>query len=143
MVEQYTYLAPTKPLRDWLRLSTVQPFAGMVGGPGATTARIFASLLPGGCTLPAVAFHRLGGGVDNTLDLVQFQFDCYGATPEGAEDLAAALATLLVSTPPRTRLTAALVFEGPGVIVDQLYLPVQTTRVPRVVLRAQLVLAAY
>lgn len=145
VLDAYQYLAPTKPLRDWLRATTAAPFAALVGAPGVN-ARIFgADLLPQGVLKvgPAVTFHRYGGSVDNTLDNVQFQFDCYATTAPDAEDLAAALATLLASTPPRTRLTAGLVFEGPAVILGQLYLPVNTPRVPRVVLRAQLTLAAF
>jgi len=138
--ETYTYLAPTKPLRDFLRLST---FAALVGGVGATTARIFASTLPGGCDVPAVAFHRIGGTADNTVEWAMFQWDVYGTTPEEAESTCAALATFLATTPPKTRLSSTLVFEGPAQIIDTMYLPVQINRAPRQVLRTYLALAAY
>jgi len=141
VVDQYLYTAPTRPLRDWLRL---QAFTSLVGGPGATAARLFAaSVLPAGCDFPAIAFHRLGGNSDLTLDFPVFQFDCWGATPEDAEALAAALTSFLASIPPRTRLASNLVLEGPAVIVDQLYLPAQINRQPRQILRAQLTFAAF
>jgi len=145
LVEQYTYVAPTRALRDWLR-SQPGAMAALVGGPGVGS-RIFATeyggLLPGGADLPAVAFHRSGGTTDYTLDNVQFQFDCWAKTAEDAEALEAALKSLLASTPPRTRLTANLILEGPAVIVDSLYLPAQISRVPRQILRADLTFASF
>lgn len=147
LVDQYVYAAPTEPLRDWLRLQTAT-FSTMVGGPGAGTSRIMAAgkeqgLLPAGTDYPAVGFHLMPGSVfDNTLHNARFQFDCYGRLGQEAEQLAAALATFLASTPPLTRLAAGLVFQGPGLIVDMFPLPVNTPRIARVVLIAGLTFAA-
>lgn len=143
----FTYLAPTTPLRDWLRLQP-GPVAALVGGPSASDARIFATdtggLIPEGATMPAVAFHATPGAVyDDAIFTVPFQFDCYGASYEQSQALAAALASLLASTAPATRISPALVFHGPATIVDTFPLPVNINRVARDVLRARLTLAAF
>lgn len=147
MTDLYTYTAPTKPLRDWLRLQT-GPLADLIGGAGAATARVFATesdgLLPGGAQLPAVAFHASPGAVyDGPLQHQPYQWDCYGTTPENAEDVAAALSTLLANVPPRTRLAPSIVWEGPAVIVDSWYLPVNIDRVARQIVRTRLTFSAY
>lgn len=145
LVPQFSYLAPTKPFQNWLRLTATQPFAAMVGAPNVDTARIVgADLLPAGIARPAVAFHAApGGSFDQTLTVFAFQFDCYADTAPAAEQLAGALASLLASTPPRTSLGGGLTFEGPADLVDSFYLPVQTSRLPRQILRARLTFAAY
>lgn len=150
VVDTYLYAAPTKALRDWLKLQP-GPVADLVGGPSATAARIFASetggLLPGGVDPAkgaAIAFHATpGAAFDNTIYDAAIQWDCYGASAEQAEQLAAALASLLASTAPATRLATGIVFQGPAVIVDSFYLPVQTKRVPRQVLRTRLAFTAF
>lgn len=152
-VDTYLYAAPVKPLRDWLRLQS-GAVAAIVGGPSATTARIFAmgpdedprqaGLLPGGADPPAIAFHDTPGAIfDNTTYTAAIQWDCYGTTAVEAAQLAAALASLLASTPPRTRLATGIIFEGPGVIVDSFYLPVRTNRIARQILRTRLAFQAF
>ncbi len=142
-----TYVAPTTPLRDWLRLQP-GPVAALIGGPSATAARIFATdtggLVPAGAAMPAVAFHATPGATfDNTLHIAPFQFDCYAADHNAAEQLAAALATLLASAAPNTRISSTLVFQGPGIIVDAFPLPVNIDRRARHILRVRLVFSAF
>lgn len=138
LIDTYQYTAPTTPLRDWLRQ---QPTLALLGDPPIGN-RIFASVLPKGCPLPAIAFHRMpGSSIDNTIETAQYQFDCWAPNPgadsvlssgpDFAEQMGARLATLLTSTPPRVRLGPTLVFEGPGQYVDSFFLPELKTGIPR------------
>lgn len=89
MTTAWTIPAGTSLLRDWLRDAAL-----------ACGARVYAGGLPDTVTLPALAIHRVGGGIDEPLDLGVYQFDAWAATGPAAESLAYELVSLLISTAP-------------------------------------------
>ncbi len=137
--ETYTYSPISRGLRDWLRVQA--RLVDLVG------QRIFATVLPHGCPMPAVDFHRMPGGtVDWSLEHAHFQFNCWASNPgsdsakggpEFAEQVAATLASVFMSTPPKTRLAPGVLLEG-AAYEDTFYVPEMKSGLPRQVLLMRL-----
>lgn len=132
MTQTLTRRPVSVPLRDWLRTQSISGVAGQVYVGG----------LPTGTTGGSIVLFRVGGITDGAIDLPLIQFDVRAATGSAAEVIAAALLTLLESTPASTPLTSNLHFMGAASVADPIWSPDQPGDTPRYVLTVELAIKA-
>lgn len=132
MTQTLTRRAVSVPLRDWLR---AQSIAGVAG-------QVYVGGLPTGTTGGSIVLFRVGGLTDGPIDRPLIQFDVRAVTGSAAEAIAAALLTLLESTPASTALTSTLHYMGAASVADPIWSPDQPGDTPRYVLTVELAVKA-
>jgi len=86
-VTGWTIVEPTQAIRDWARTEATitATFAG----------RVYAGGLPASATFPAATIRRIGGGLDDMVDVGLYQLDVWASKASTAAEAASVLAQVL------------------------------------------------